>query len=138
MNTCRLTINYHPDTDQCGDDMITHAVHVEPINVTAPDWVLQDATRHMCADPRHQHFLPDVDPAINAMTEQGFNTLVVLAPCYWDIEYAFWSRDHSRIANKLRRFPAAYDRPEEQTAVVIDLGSGTTTLTTPKQAWEAK
>lgn len=139
MNTCRLTINHHPDTDQCGDDMITHSVHVEPVNVTAPQWVIEQATRHMCADPRHKaaHFLPDIDPAIRAMTEQGISTLVVLAPDYWDIEDAFWSRDHSRIANRLNRMPSLWGRHPQQTAVVVDLGAGTVTATSREQAWEA-
>lgn len=140
MNTCRLTIDHHPDTDQCGDLMITHAVHIEPVNVNAPQWVVDAATRHMCNDPLHntEHFMPDVDPAVDVMTEQGFDAVVVLASDYWDLEDAFWSRDHSRIANKLRRLPAAYERPIEQTAVVVDLSSGTTTLTTREQAEAAK
>jgi hypothetical protein len=140
VNTCRLTIEHHPETDQCQDHMVTHTVHIDPINVNAPDWILRAATKNMCADrvKEHDHFMPEVSVAVDVMTDQGIEAVVVLAPGYWDIEDAFWSRDHSRIANKLRRLPAAYERPIEQTAVVIDLGSGTTTLTSCERAEAAK
>lgn len=140
MNTCKLTINHWPETDQCGEDMITHAVHIDPVNVDLPQWVANSATRHMCADPRHNddHFMPHVDPVVAVMGEQGFNTVVVLAPDYWDIEDAFWSRDHSRIAARLGRLPSAWGRQSQQSAVVVDLGRGTVTVTDRQQAWDAK
>lgn len=140
MNTCKLTIDHHPDTDQCGEDMIHHAVHVEPVNVDAPGWVIQKATRHMCADrvKEHGHFMPHVDPVIKAMADKGLDTVVVLAPDYWDLEDAFWENGHSQIAWRLKEIHRALHRPEEHTAVVIDLGGGSITNTTRKQAWEAK
>lgn len=139
MNTCRMVIDHHPDTNQCGDDMITHAVHVEPINVDAPQWVLEAATRHMCADmgTEHGHFLPHLDPVIKVMGEQGFDTVVVLAPDYWDIDGAFNTNGHSRVAARLSRMPSAWGRCPQQSAVVLDMGKDTVTLTTRKAAWAA-
>lgn len=136
MNTCKLTIDHHPDTDQCGEDMIHHAVHIEPVNVDLPRWVTSAATTHMCADKvtEHEHFMPEVDPVIKVMTEQGLDTVVVLAPDYWDIEEASWTDEHSRIANRLNQMPTFWGRP----AVVVDLSEGTITAVTREQAWEAK
>ena len=136
MNTCKLTIDHHPDTDQCGEDMIHHAVHIEPVNVDLPRWVTGAATTHMCADKvtEHEHFMPEVDPVIKVMTEQGLDTVVVLAPDYWDIEEASWTDEHSRIANRLNQMPTFWGRP----AVVVDLSEGTITAVTREQAWEAK
>lgn len=137
MNTCRFTIDYHALSDQCGDDMITHAIHVEPINITAPQWVIEQATRHMCADKatEHGHFLPDIDPAIQAMAGKGLTTLVVLAPDYWDIEDAFWSNGVSPIADRIQRIA---DRPDGVTALLVDLGAHMVGLTTREKAWDAK
>lgn len=136
MNTCKLTIDHHPLTDQCGEDMIHHAVHIEPVNVDLPRWVTSAATTHMCADKvtEHEHFMPEVDPVIKVMTEQGLDTVVVLAPDYWDIEEASWTDEHSRIANRLNQMPTFWGRP----AVVVDLSEGTITAVTREQAWEAK
>ena len=136
MNTCKLTIDHHPLTDQCGEDMIHHAVHIEPVNVDLPRWVTGAATTHMCADKvtEHEHFMPEVDPVIKVMTEQGLDTVVVLAPDYWDIEEASWTDEHSRIANRLNQMPTFWGRP----AVVVDLSEGTITAVTREQAWEAK
>lgn len=136
MNTCKLTIDHHPLTDQCGEDMIHHAVHIEPINVDLPRWITGAATTHMCADKvtEHEHFMPEVDPVIKVMTEQGLDTVVVLAPDYWDIEEASWTDEHSRIANRLNQMPTFWGRP----AVVVDLSEGTITAVTREQAWEAK
>jgi hypothetical protein len=140
VNTCRFTIDHHPDTDQCGEDMITHAVHVEPINVTAPQWVLEGATRHMCADmvTEHGHFLPSIDPTIKVMAAKGLDTLVVLAPDYWDIDDAFETRGHSRVADRISKLHRALYRPVGHTAVVVNLGSGFITHATREQAWEAR
>ena len=136
MNTCKLTIDHHPDTDQCGEDMIHHAVHIEPVNVDLPRWVTGAATTHMCADKvtEHEHFMPEVDPVIKVMGDKGLDTVVVLAPDYWDIEEASWTDEHSRIANRLNQMPTFWGRP----AVVVDLSEGTITAVTREQAWEAK
>lgn len=136
MNTCKLTIDHHPLPDQCGEDMIHHAVHIEPVNVDLPRWITGAATTHMCADKvtEHEHFMPEVDPVIKVMTEQGLDTVVVLAPDYWDIEEASWTDEHSRIANRLNQMPTFWGRP----AVVVDLSEGTITAVTREQAWEAK
>ena len=140
MNTCKLTIDHHPDTDQCGEDMITHAVHVEPINVDAPQWVLEGATRHMCADyvTEHQHFMPHVDPVIKLMAARGLETVVVIAPDYWDLEDAFWTDGRSMIADRLNELLRKLHQPEGYTAVLADLGSGFVTYATREQAWDAK
>lgn len=140
MNTAKLTIDHHPDTDQCGEHMIHHAVHVEPINVDAPQWVLEGATSHMCADKvtEHEHFMPEVDPVIEVMTAKDLDTVVVLAPDYWDIEEASWIDEQSPLAELLSGIHRALYRPEGHTAVVIDLGDGSITNTTRKQAWDAK
>lgn len=141
MNTCKLTIDHHPDTDQCGEDMITHAVHVEPINVDLPQWINDAATKHMCADPRHNddHFMPHVDPAIKVMEARGFSTVVVLAPDYWGLEDAFWFRDSIGVVGaRLCRLDRAFFRPVQHTAAVIDLTAGTVVAVTRKEAWDAK
>lgn len=139
VNTCRLTIDHHPETDQCGEDMITHAVHIEPVNVDAPQWVLDGATSHMCADPRHYdvHFLPDITHTIQVMDQQDLHTLVVLAPDYWDIEFACTSGENSRIGRLLRQVPERHQRDADTDAVVLDLAAGTVAVTTRTQAWEA-
>lgn len=140
MNTCKLTIEHHPDPEQCGEDMIHHAVHVEPINVDAPQWILESATRHMCADyvTEHQHFMPHITPAIETMDAKGLRTAVILAPDYWDIEAAAWTDGHSKIAAKLSELHRALHRPDGHTAVLVDLGSGFLTYATRKQAWHAQ
>lgn len=140
MNTCKLTIDHHPDTDQCGEDMITHAVHIEPINVDLPQWIADAATRHMCADlaTEHGHFMPHVDPVIKLMTAKGLDTVVVLAPDYWDLEDAFGTGGRIRIAERLGELHRKLYRPEGHTAVLADLGSGFVTHATRKQAWDAK
>lgn len=140
MNTCRFTIDHHPDTDQCGEDMITHAVHVEPINIDAPQWVLEAATRHMCNDlvTEHEHFLPHIGPVIPVMAAKGLDTVVILAPDYWDIEDACRSGDTiGVIGARLCRVERPLRRPREHTAAVIDLAAGTVTATTRKAAWTA-
>src|SRR5690625_7963940 len=48
VNTCKLTIDHHPETDQCGADMIHYAVHIEPI-VDLPRWITSAATSQMYA-----------------------------------------------------------------------------------------
>lgn len=136
-NTCRLTIDHHPEGDQCGEDMITHAVHIEPVNVDAPQWILTEATRHMCPDPKHEHFLPDIGSTIALMGQRDLYTLVVLAPDYWDIEFACTSGESSRIGRLLRQVPERHQRDADTEAVVIDLTANTITGTTRKQAWEA-
>lgn len=140
MNTCKLTIDHHPDTDQCGEDMIHHAVHIEPVNVDLPQWINDKATRHMCADPRHNddHFMPHVDPVIEVMTAKALDTVVVIAPDYWDIEAAFWVDGRSPIADRLGELLRKLFRPDGYTAVLADLGSGFVTYATRDQAWEAK
>ena len=139
MNTCKLTINHHPDTDQCGEHMIHYAVHIEPINLDLPRWVTNAATSHMCADKATEHGhhmnMPYVAPVIEVMAEQGLDTVVVLAPDYWDIEAAFWVNGTSPIADRMQRIA---DRPEGVTALLIDLGAHMVGLTTRKQAWDAK
>lgn len=138
MNTCKLTIDHHPDTDQCGEDMIHYAVHLEPVNIDLPRWITNAATSHMCADKAKEHGhhmnMPYVDPVIKAMADKGLDTVVVLAPDYWDIEEASWANAHSRIANRLNQLPTLWGRP----AVVVDLGEGTITAVTREQAWDAR
>ena len=140
MNTCKLTIDHHPDTDQCGEDMIHHAVHIEPINVDLPRWITGAATTHMCADKvtEHEHFMPEVDPVIKVMGDKGLDTVVVLAPDYWDLEEAFWADGRSPIAARLGELLRKLYQPNGYTAVIADLGSGFVTHATREQAWEAK
>jgi hypothetical protein len=115
VNTCNLTIDHHPDTDQCGADMIHYAVHIEPI-----------------VD------LPLVDPITKIMADRGLDTVVVLAPDYWDIEYAFWNDGRSPIAERLGELLRNLHRPQGYTAVLADLGTGFITYTTRKQSWDAQ
>lgn len=140
MNTCKLTIDHHPNTDQCGEHMIRYAVHVEPINLDLPRWVTNAATSHMCADKvtEHQHFMPHVDPITKLMADEGLDTVVVLAPDYWDIEGASWVDGRSPIADRLGELLRKLFRPDGYTAVLADLGSGFVTYATRDQAWDAK
>lgn len=140
MNTCRLTINHHPDTDQCGGLTITHAVHVEPINIDAPDWVTAAATRHMCTDHKHRtkHNLPDFLAVRLAMDLVGLNTVVVLAREPHHIDEAIYLRDFSKLAHLIKQLPSVYDRPKDHTAAVVDLTAGKSRAATREQAWEAK
>lgn len=139
VNTCKLTIDHHPDTDQCGEDMIHYAVHIEPI-VDLPRWITSAATSHMCADKvtEHGHFMPLVDPITKIMADRGLDTVVVLAPDYWDIEYAFWNDGRSPIAERLGELLRNLHRPQGYTAVLADLGAEFVTYATRKQSWDAQ
>lgn len=140
MNTCRLTINHHPDADQCGDLLITHAVHVEPVNVDAPQWVIEASTRHMCTHHKHRtkHNLPDFLAVLLAMDLVGLDTVVVLAREAHHIDEAIHCRDFSELAHRIKQLPSIYDRPKDHTAAVVDLSTGKSHATTREQAWEAK
>jgi len=80
VNTARFTIEHHPDTDQCGNDMITHGIWIDPINVIAPEWVLEAASQRLCADPRHadKHLTPRVDHVIDAMKRNSLRSVVII------------------------------------------------------------
>lgn len=143
MNTCRFTINYHPETDQCQDHMVNHTVHIDPINVDLPRWIARAATKNMCADrnSEHDHWLPDMRPVTDAMTKQGINVVIVLGDERQSIERELTEDHHgySYIADVISGgFDDVEGRTSEDTAVVFDLHNDLVIVTTPKLAWEAK
>lgn len=91
MMHARMTITHYPypDPDQCGEDLVTHAVWFEPINLPhTPQWLLDQATRMLCADPSHssEHMLPDLTGLVAAMDRIGAGRVTVLAGDYQYIE----------------------------------------------------
>ena len=142
VNTCRLTINYHRDTDQCGEHMVNHTVHIDPINVDLPTWITRDATHNMCADRNgdHDHWLPNMRPVTEAMTAQGIDVVVILGDERRTIERELCDDGgHSYIADVITRgFDDVEGYTAEDTAVVFDLANDLIIVTTPKLAWDAK